>query len=116
PCESESYTIPIHVFDARSLADSVIKAEIEPRPTDFGLAQAARAKSVRLESAPIGFARGVHEMTVHPRPASPEGPATVETDHPHGGSGHVTLWSCAVQYPRQHGNDQTHSRRVSAAP
>ncbi len=31
-------------------------------------------------------------MTLHPRPASPDWPNNVETDHPHGG--HITLFSC----------------------
>ncbi len=46
------------------------------------LAQAARAKSVRLELAPIGLQRVVNEMTLHPRPASLRQTITVETDHP----------------------------------
>lgn len=31
-------------------------------------------------------------MTLHPRPASPDWPNNVETDHPRGG--HITLFSC----------------------
>ena len=46
------------------------------------LAQAARAKSVRLLLAPIGLKQSVNEMTAHPRPASTESTTVVETDHP----------------------------------
>ena len=49
---------------------------------------------MRCELAPIGFARSVHEITVHPRPASPTTAISVETDHPH------VLWIDVFPPPR----------------
>ena len=47
-------------------------------------------------------------MTVHPRPASPEVPCNVETDHPHGGE---SLEHCAVVNPgRGPGTDADRER------
>ena len=57
PVEKESRASSRHRYAARSLDDAGDYAEIMHRPTDFGLAQAARAKSVRLELAPIGVHR-----------------------------------------------------------
>ena len=50
---------------------------------------------MRLELAPIGFARIVNEISVHPRPASPATAINVETDHPHdeAGASHYSVGS-----------------------
>ncbi len=61
-------------------------AEAIPGLTDF---EARSGGEGEVGASVIGtywFAQSVDEMTVHPRPASPEPTTVVETDHP--------LWSC----------------------
>ena len=61
-------------------------AEALPGLTDF---EARSGGEGEVGASVIGtywFAQSVDEMTVHPRPASPEPTTVVETDHP--------LWKC----------------------
>ena len=66
-------------------------AEALPGLTDF---EARSGDEGEVGASVIGtywFAQSVDEMTVHPRPASPEPMTVVETDHP--------LWSCHHRAP-----------------
>ncbi len=82
---------PARVTPSGYLADATIRGDSDLGVTDSITDQAARAKSVRLDSALIGLQRAFDEMTLHPRPASPDATHTVETDRPQGGDSSMRL-------------------------
>ena len=79
---------PTRVMPSGYLDDARVRDDSIPGLTDSITDQAARAKSVRLDSALIGLQRAFDEMTLHPRPASPVATHIVETDRPLEGSTH----------------------------
>jgi len=67
-----------------SLDDASYRTESTPGLTDLRSSLRRRGRSRRDWNRHLCFARSVHEITVHPRPASPGITTNVETDHPRG--------------------------------
>ncbi len=51
-------------------------------------------------------------MTLHPRPASPDWPNNVETDHPHEGPHHTVQLSRMIRLRGQHASAKANSPHV----
>ena len=71
---------------ARSLNDARVRVEISHGLTDYRARLCSEGEVVALCIGNYGFAGGVHEITLHPRPASRGFTSAVETDQPRGPS------------------------------
>ena len=65
-----------------SLADARNRGESYLGLTEFGTRSGGEGELGALGIGTYWFAESVDEMTLHPRPASPETTTIVETDHP----------------------------------
>ena len=96
PVWEESHVTSRRRHAARSLDDARVRMGITYGLTDYRARLGSEGEVVALGFGNYGFAGIVHEMTLHPRPASRRYTGAVETDQPRGPScegAAVTLWN-----------------------
>ena len=86
PAWEESRVTSRRRHAARFLDDARVRIGITYGLTDYRARLCSEGEVVALCFGNYGFAGSVHEITLHPRPASREFTSTVETDQPRGSS------------------------------
>ena len=97
PAWEESRVTSRRRHAARFLDDARIRIGITYGLTDYRARLCSEGEVVALGFGNYCFAGSVHEITLHPRPASRGFTGAVETDQPRGPScegAAVTLWNC----------------------